>query len=364
MEPTSFQYRAFLSYSHRDTAWGRWLHQALEGYGVDKDLVGRETTAGPIPKALRPIFRDREDFAAGASLGNQTLAALEASQFLVVICSPHAAQSKYVNEEIRRFKALGRGDHIIPVIVDGEPHDVARECFPPALCFKLGPDGTLTGEREEPVAADARPQHDGKAVARLKVVAGLLGLGLDEIVRRAERARRKRIRSWGAALVVLTVTFAGLALWAELNRREAESNRQEAESQRNHAEQETLRAKANLASALTSLAFTELGERPANAAKLALAAWPRQGEPDLPRLETTLNALSRSLAGLHQRLRIAPSGAIRSVAFSPDGTRVLTGLNDNTARLWDASTGRSCAPSGGIPAPSMPLRSAPMVHTC
>jgi len=196
------------------------------------------------------------------------------------------------------------------------------------------------------------------------VVAGLLGLGLDEIVRRAERARRKRIRSWGAALVVLTVTFAGLALWAELNRREAESNRQEAESQRNHAEQETLRAKANLASALTSLAFTELGERPANAAKLALAAWPRQGEPDLPRLETTLNALSRSLAGLHQRLRIAPSGAIRSVAFSPDGTRVLTGLNDNTARLWDASTGRSCAPSGGIPAPSMPLRSAPMVHTC
>src|SRR5262245_15647870 len=180
MESTSVKYRAFLSYSHRDTAWGRWLHQALEGYGVDKDLVGRETTAGSIPKALRPIFRDREDFAAGASLGNQTLAALEASQFLVVICSPHAAQSQYVNEEIRRFKALGRGDRIIPVVVDGEPNDVARECFPPALRFKLGPDGTLTGEREEPVAADARPQHDGKAVARLKVVAGLLGLGLDE----------------------------------------------------------------------------------------------------------------------------------------------------------------------------------------
>jgi hypothetical protein len=67
MEQTSFKYRAFLSYSHRDTAWGRWLHQALEGYGIDKDLVGRETTAGSIPKALRPIFRDREDFAAGAT---------------------------------------------------------------------------------------------------------------------------------------------------------------------------------------------------------------------------------------------------------------------------------------------------------
>jgi hypothetical protein len=37
---------------------------------------------------LRPIFRDREDFAAGPSLSEQTLAALEASQFLIVICSP------------------------------------------------------------------------------------------------------------------------------------------------------------------------------------------------------------------------------------------------------------------------------------
>ena len=75
--------------------------------------------AGPVPKALRPIFRDREDFSAGHSLTAQTLAALEASQFLIVICSPNAAQSKYVDEEIRRFKAMGRGDRVIPVIVDG-----------------------------------------------------------------------------------------------------------------------------------------------------------------------------------------------------------------------------------------------------
>ena len=144
METPSFKYVAFLSYSHRDMAWGKWLHSALERYAIDKDLVGRETRIGPIPKSLRPIFRDREDFAAGASLTNQTLAALEASQFLIVICSPNAAQSKYVNEEIRRFKALGRGDCIIPVIVDGEPNDSERECFPPAYVFRVGADGALT----------------------------------------------------------------------------------------------------------------------------------------------------------------------------------------------------------------------------
>jgi eukaryotic-like serine/threonine-protein kinase len=97
---TQFKYRAFLSYSHADKAWGKWLHAALEGYRIDKDLVGRETPVGPVPKMLRPIFRDREDFSAGHSLTAQTLAALEASQFLIVICSPNAAQSAYVNEEL------------------------------------------------------------------------------------------------------------------------------------------------------------------------------------------------------------------------------------------------------------------------
>src|SRR5262245_48302676 len=167
-----------MSYSHRDTGWAKWLHRALEGYRIGKDLIGRETPAGPVPKTLRPIFRDREDFSAGQSLSTQTLAALEASQFLIVICSPNASQSLYVNEEIRRFKALGRAERIIPVIVDGDPGDPSRDCFPEALRLKLGPDGDPTGEREEPIAADARPQGDGKEIAKQKVVAGLLGIGL------------------------------------------------------------------------------------------------------------------------------------------------------------------------------------------
>ena len=64
-EIAAFKYRAFLSYSHRDAAWAKWLHRALEGYRIDKDLVGRTTAQGPVPRTLHPIFRDREDFAAG-----------------------------------------------------------------------------------------------------------------------------------------------------------------------------------------------------------------------------------------------------------------------------------------------------------
>ena len=122
-ETVPFRYRAFLSYSHRDTGWAKWLHAALERYRIDKDLPGRKTSVGPVPKTLQPIFRDREDFSAGHSLTAQTEAALEASRFMIVLCSPNAAKSLYVNEEIRRFKALGRGDYVIPLIVDGEPGD-------------------------------------------------------------------------------------------------------------------------------------------------------------------------------------------------------------------------------------------------
>ena len=52
-EPLALKYRAFISYSHADTSWAKWLHRALEGFTIDKDLVGRDSSTGMIPKALR-----------------------------------------------------------------------------------------------------------------------------------------------------------------------------------------------------------------------------------------------------------------------------------------------------------------------
>ena len=98
-ETVAYKYRAFISYSHADTSWAKWLHRALEGFRIDKDLVGRETATGAIPKSLRPVFRDRDDFTAGHTLTDQTLSALDASYALIVICSPSAAKSQYVAED-------------------------------------------------------------------------------------------------------------------------------------------------------------------------------------------------------------------------------------------------------------------------
>ena len=157
-EPVSLKYRAFISYSHADTKWAKWLHRALESFRIDKDLIGRKTGAGTIPKALRPIFRDRDDFSAGHSLTDQTLAALDASAGLVVICSPSAAMSHYVNEEVRLFKSRHPERPIVPLIVDGEHGEPERECFPRALRFAVDAKGEITNKAVELLAADAREE--------------------------------------------------------------------------------------------------------------------------------------------------------------------------------------------------------------
>jgi formylglycine-generating enzyme required for sulfatase activity len=215
-EPTALKYRAFISYSHQDTTWAKWLQRGLEGFKIDRDLAGRETARGIIPDTLRPIFRDREDFTAGETLPEQTLAALGASNALIVVCSPDSARSAYVNEETRLFKARHPARPVIPLIVGGKPDDPERECFAPTLKFKLDPQGRVTKKRVELLAADPREEGDGKELALAKVIAGLLGLSSDEVFRRAERERRaaaRRRRRVQAAMITLgaLLVMAGVA---------------------------------------------------------------------------------------------------------------------------------------------------------
>ena len=219
-----FKYRAFVSYSHRDKKWGDWLHKALETYRVPKRVVGTPGRDGPAPKRLFPIFRDREELPASADLSDQITAALQQSACLVVICSPNSAKSIWVNEEILAYKRLGQEDRILAMIVDGEPNasdkpqvDPALECFPPALKFRAGADGRLSEVRVEPIAADARAQGDGKDNAKLKVIAGILGVSFDALRRRDER--RRAIRRMAATSVVAAVLgAAALYSWQVYDR--------------------------------------------------------------------------------------------------------------------------------------------------
>jgi tetratricopeptide (TPR) repeat protein len=133
----------------------------------------------------------------------ETLAALAASKSMVVICSRHAAKSKYINEQIRQFKLRRGCERIIPVIVDGWPRDLDHECFPPALRFKYGPDGILTWEYEDLIGIDLNKK--GEEAAQQKIAARAFGVHVDEVVR---GCARKRIRRNGLRACLVTNLFA------------------------------------------------------------------------------------------------------------------------------------------------------------
>ena len=225
------RYWAFLSYSHADAADADWLHKALEKFRVPPELVGRRAERFLVPRTVTPIFRDRSELAASSDLDTEIHEAIECSRHLIVLCSPAAARSRWVNEEIRTFKRLRPDGEVLAAIVGGEPHagDPDQECLPPALTQKLDARGRPTGEPAEPIATDLRASGDGRETGLLKLVAGMLDLRLDELVHRNERQRQRRwaVVSSGAVAGMLLTT--GLAVTAIQARDEAQAQRREAE---------------------------------------------------------------------------------------------------------------------------------------
>ena len=242
----SFKYRAFITYAHEDEEKARWLRKKLEGFSVPKNLVGQKGKFGKIPSRLYPIFRDRDELPGSAQLGSIIEQALKDSSHLIVLCSPHAVKSRWVNEEIRIFKQMGKGDRILCLILDGEPmakdlaHSKGKECLPLAVRRKIDQDGNLVDEIDEPGAADLRDSGDGEKDAVLKIVAGLLGLGLDEIKQRDIIARQRKLAMITAFSVLFAFSGIALAAYAFLQKQNANQAEMSAKA-------ESQKAKENLA---------------------------------------------------------------------------------------------------------------------
>lgn len=229
-------YFAFLSYSHADQAMAAWLQEAIESFRVPRRLVGRLTENGVVPRRLTPIFRDRGELAAADDLTEEIEEALAGSRFLVVLCSPAAVASRWANAEIAAFKRLHPAGEIFAAIVAGEPFasDMpgreAEECFPPALLENYDSRGRPTGKRSEPIAADLRGDAEAKRLGLMQIIAGMLGVGLDELVQREGKRRQRRVQVIVGALMAGMIFTSGMSLWAIQSRDAARDQRREAES--------------------------------------------------------------------------------------------------------------------------------------
>ena len=376
VDPGVYKYWAFLSYSHVDERWASWLHHSLEQYRIPKGLIGRLSAFGPLPNRLFPVFRDREELACASSLNQEIEEALQCARYLIVICSPHSAVSRWVNEEIKAFKKLGRHDRVLAIIVEGEPNATERpdlgllEAFPEALRFQVDHDGNVTKNRVELIAADARSSCDGKSGALLKLLAGILGVDYDEL---RQRERRRQIRRRLQFTVAVVVVLAGvIGLW--VNRQHALSQQEKiafAQQLATAAQQGSGASGADLMHQLL-LAVESLKRTPTTEGHSALRAamkllphkyaeFPHDGavevlyfSPDTlylaaaakdegagaandigPRTVRVWDLASRS-----EVVRVKLPDYVRNLAISPNRSLLFVSSNDVEVRVWDLKTGQ------------------------
>ena len=203
--PRPQRYRAFLSYSHSDRKVAAWLHHKLENYRVPKALVGSQTPSGPAPAKLGRIFRDDAEFAASENLGAAIEEALAESGALIVLCSPDAARSQWVNAEIRRFTEIRPGGKVLALAVAG---NMGSEIMPPALLQQQRRDQALGSE---PFVPDLR---QGRSTALTRLAATLLGLRFDDLYRRERRRRLTRRFSIAAAAAASLLIVSYATVWS------------------------------------------------------------------------------------------------------------------------------------------------------
>jgi tetratricopeptide (TPR) repeat protein len=204
-------YAAFISYSHADEAaasqWQRWL----ESYRLPGSLAGMAAGGSRIG----PVFRDRADLAAATDLTDAIRSALAQARALLVLCSPDAARSPWVEAEIRLFRDLHPDRPVLAVVVRGDP----PTSMPPALIA----DG------REPLAADMHKDADGVRLARLKIAAALAGVPLDALIQRDAQRKLTRVMAITGAVGVALIVMVGMTLVAINARNEANAQRQQAE---------------------------------------------------------------------------------------------------------------------------------------
>lgn len=278
------QYFAFISYKSEDVEWAVWLQHELEHYHLPASFNGRDD----IRKDLRPIFRDIDELSAG-NLPEQIHEALVYSQNLVVVCSPKAAKSPWVNQEVETFISLGRTNRIYPFIVEGNSPE---EFFPPAL-LKLP-------KNQERLGGEVR--KNGRDAAFVKIVSGMLHVDFD-------------------------------SLWNRYEKEKAEQERLEREKRDN-----LLRVQSRFISE-KAIDLVENGDSYL-AQRILLEVMPKDLEnPDRPYTPEAEKAFRKALKN-PSAILYGHKERVNCAVYSPDGKTIFSGGEDNRIHIWDAQTGK------------------------
>ncbi len=340
------RYRAFISYSQQDQAWGKRLHTWLERYKIPLGaLVGISND-----RRLGRFFRDEEEMPAAADIAGHVRDAIDHAESLIVICSPRSARSEWVNAEIHHFRRTGRADKVFAVIIDGAPNsgDPETECFPPALRASGDPNDP-DALPIEPLGLDIRKDGRDRACARL--AAGLLDIDFDDLWQRDRRRAEQRQRATIATLAGVALVFAALAGFAFHQTMEARNTLNRFFAERAWQKLDEGDALAAARYALAGMQIAPVNARHYRAALAAVlyasgeavAVYPFSAparcvavSPDGARILVSGFDVSTELRTTADGARVATLIGDCAV-FSPDGARIAT-TSPEGLRIWDART--------------------------
>ena len=221
-------YDAFISYDHDDRAVAQGIQRGLHRIGK---RIGQL-------RALR-VFRDSTDLSASPNLWGKVTDALGRSRYMIVVLSPNAVASKWVNKEVGYWLEERGPERLLFVVAGGEvAWDEATQRFDPDRSDAALPVLTQRGVLPtEPLYVDVTgdaPWDPAAPLFREKVTdlaAPIHGKPKDELAGedRHEQRRFRRLRRVAiVSLVLLTVAAVTAGAIAWIQRKEAVRQRNEA----------------------------------------------------------------------------------------------------------------------------------------
>ncbi len=360
------KYDAFISYRHGgvDQFVAETLHKKLEAFKLPKRL--KEKSNGK--ERITRVFRDQDELPLSSNLEDSIKDALKESEWLIVICTPRLKDSIWCLKEIETFTEMHGSDHILAVLVEGEPY----ESFPESLrVHEVKKFDAATGqeivlqEKVEPLAADVRASSNSKIkklmdVEILRLLAPMFGVDFDDLKQRQRARKIRRITTLAAIVLTVSVGFGLYAsimyfnlnlAYSELSDKNAEIKAQaskiEAQNDELSEKSDKIEAQMNelLYAAAKNKADESLQYSSNNMNKLAIQvaydALTDDSEYPLPRTSYGILALSEAMNVYHYdyTLRIVDTVELNKqiVDVSTNGTinYMLLETSDSSFYLYD-----------------------------